>query len=74
MITIFKVNMQANKINNYLEQGYLMSCREIAEHMGIVQQSVSRIEAKMLNKIRVGLLKHNVSEEEFFHYIKHLGE
>ena len=49
-----------------------MSCREIGEHLGIVQQSVSRIEAKMLNKIRIGLLKHNVSEEEFFHYLKHM--
>jgi len=56
-----------------LEPGYLMSCKDIAEHMGIVQQSVSRIEAKMINKIRVGLLKHNVSEEEFFYYLKHLG-
>ena len=63
--------MHANKTNG-LEPGYLMSCREIGEHLGIVQQSVSRIEAKMLNKIRVGLLKHHVSEEEFFHYIKHL--
>ena len=64
--------MYANKTNNYLEPGYLMSCREVGEHLGIVQQSVSRIEAKMLNKIRVGLLKHNVSEEEFFHYLKHM--
>lgn len=64
--------MRLNSKPNGLEDGYLMSCREIGEHLGIVQQSVSRIEAKMLNKIRVGLLKHNVSEEEFFHYIKHL--
>ena len=65
--------MYANKPLG-LEPGYLMSCKEIASHMGIVQQTVSKIEAKMINKIRVGLLKHNVSEEEFFYYLKHLGK
>ena len=64
--------MRVNSKPNGLEDGYLMSCREIGEHLGIVQQSVSRIEAKMLNKIRVGLLKHNVSEAEFFYYLKHM--
>lgn len=53
-----------------LEQGYLMSQLDCAKALGLGQQTVSKAEASMLRKIRVGLLKHNVSEEEFLYYLK----
>lgn len=53
-----------------LEPGYLMSQLDCAKALGLGQQTVSKAEASMLRKIRVGLLKHNVTEAEFLYYLK----
>lgn len=47
-----------------------MSQLDCAKALGLGQQTVSKAEASMLRKIRVGLLKHNVTEAEFLYYLK----
>ena len=54
-----------------LEDGYLMSQHDIGEKIGVNQRTVSKAERSMLIKLRTGLSKHNITEEEFFQFIRY---
>ena len=48
-----------------------MTLEEIALELGITHQSVWQIQAKALNKIRIVLLKHDITYEELLLCLKH---
>jgi DNA-directed RNA polymerase sigma subunit (sigma70/sigma32) len=48
-----------------------MSLDEIALELGVSHQRVSQIEQSALKKIRIELLKHNITYEELLSCLKH---
>lgn len=56
-----------------MQEGYLMSQAEAGALLGLNQRTVGKAERSMLQKLRDGIVKHGISEAEFFYYIKHMG-
>jgi DNA-directed RNA polymerase sigma subunit (sigma70/sigma32) len=48
-----------------------MTLEEIALELGITHQSVWEIQDKAIRKIRVALLKHDITYEELLRCLKH---
>jgi DNA-binding CsgD family transcriptional regulator len=56
-----------------MQDGYLMSQAQAGELLGLNQRTVSKAESSLIKKIKAGIVKHGISEAEFFYYIKHMG-
>jgi DNA-directed RNA polymerase specialized sigma subunit len=48
-----------------------MTLEEVAEVLGISHQRVSQLEQSALKKLRIELLKHNITYEELLSCLKH---
>ena len=57
-----------------LQDGYLMSQSDIGLKLGLDQRTISKAERSMLIKLRSGLSKHNISEQDFFIHLKYFME
>lgn len=54
-----------------LAEGYLMSQHDVGIVLGLNQRTVSKAESSMLKKMRAILSRHEVSEQEFFNYLRY---
>ena len=59
-------NRMINRLN-----GYLMTQPQVAEVLGVGQQSISKAERSLLAKIRYALLSHGFTEDDFESFIKY---
>lgn len=54
-----------------MEYGYLMSQSDVGAILGLNQRTISKAENSLLKKLKAILSRHEVSENEFFIYLKY---
>jgi len=57
-----------------LEDGYLMSQADIGKHLGLNQRTISKAERSMLIKLKAGLVRNNITEQEFLTFMRYFME
>lgn len=56
-----------------IQDGYLMSQIDIGEKLGLDQRTISKAEKSMLLKLKAGLSKHGITEQDFLQFMKYSG-
>lgn len=54
-----------------MAEGYLMSQQDVGIILGLNKRTISKAELSMIGKLRAILSKHDVSEQEFFQYLRY---